>query len=94
MGLHVYSDKDKELHIDDVSKPLEVDCMTINPIDKDGDFEVEMLDEHTYLSKTQSQQLIDYLTKSINVSKCCKCGKNEAKGKTNQCDSCLLDGII
>ena len=29
-----------------------------------------------------------------NVSKCCKCGKNEAKGKTNQCDSCLLDGII
>lgn len=28
------------------------------------------------------------------VSKCCKCGKNEGKGKTNQCDNCLMDGIM
>jgi len=28
------------------------------------------------------------------VSKCCRCGKNEGKGKTNQCDSCLMDGIM
>ena len=28
------------------------------------------------------------------VSKCCKCGENEGKGKTNQCDSCLMDGIM
>mgnify|MGYP003625384079 CR=1 FL=1 len=28
------------------------------------------------------------------VIKCVKCKKNEGKGKTKQCDSCLMDGII
>ena len=67
MGLHVYSDKDKALHIGDVSEPLCFDSITINPIDSDGEFEIEMWDDHTYLTTEEAKQLIDYLTKSINA---------------------------
>jgi len=29
-----------------------------------------------------------------NVRNCVKCGEREGKGKTKQCDTCLMDGII
>lgn len=29
-----------------------------------------------------------------NTILCSKCGKKEGKGKTNQCDTCLMNGII
>ena len=29
-----------------------------------------------------------------SVSNCVKCGKLEGKGKTKQCDTCLMDGVM
>ena len=29
-----------------------------------------------------------------HVSNCVKCGEREGKGKTKQCDTCLMDGIV
>jgi hypothetical protein len=28
------------------------------------------------------------------VNNCVKCGDREGKGKTKQCDTCLMDGIV
>ena len=44
-----------------------INDITINPIDSDGEFEIEMWDDHTYLTTEEAKQLIDYLTKSINA---------------------------
>ena len=65
-------DKDKALHIADVSTRLSLDNFIINPIDKDNDFEIEIEgdfqgDAYTYLNKEQALRLAKYILDSFNV---------------------------
>ena len=63
-GIKIEDDNDV---LGDVSEPLQVNQLTINPMDKDGDFEIEMWDEYTYLSNEEAKSIIEYLTKNINA---------------------------
>ena len=68
MGLHIYSDKEKALHIGGVSEPLIIDNLTIHPIDKDGDFEIELdSDNYRYINSEQAKALIKYLQDNLNA---------------------------
>ena len=62
--------KEEELHIGGVSESLSFDDFEIDPIDKDGDFEIRINhygdDAYHYLTTEQAKQLIDFLHKGIN----------------------------
>ncbi len=68
MGLQVYSEKDKALHIGSVSEPLIIDNLTIHPIDEEGDFEIELdSDNYRYINSEQAKVLIKYLQDNLNA---------------------------
>jgi hypothetical protein len=73
----------------------------INKLLEESQWQIDGFDRPSAHNSKLMIDVIKYLQTKLNnhvvldnVSKCCKCGKNKAKGKTNQCDSCLLDGII
>lgn len=60
----------KNCSIADVSKRLELDGLAINPIDKDGDFEIEIEgdfqgDAFNYLTRENAIKLATYILDSI-----------------------------
>lgn len=51
----------------DITKQLDVGDLTLHPIDGAGDFEIQLyLGEDGYIDIEEAQQVINYLTKSIN----------------------------
>lgn len=71
-GIDEQSKTKSHAHISNVSNPLKVGSLTIEPIDKDGDFEMtmehgtEFVDAYTYVSKEQALEIINFLQKGIN----------------------------
>ena len=57
--------------IQNIREPLILGNLTINPIDKDGDFEFEMeghtSDAYKYVTTEEAKIIVDYLTKNINA---------------------------
>ena len=69
-GITVKAIKSNDSEVD-ITKPLRLSRLVIEPIDEDRDFVVESSDSrvdefYTYMSIEEAQQVIDYLTKSIN----------------------------
>lgn len=67
---HQQSELKNNGDLGDVSESLSFEGMVINPIDKDGDFEITMNhynnDAYHYLTTEQAKQLIVYLQQSLN----------------------------
>ena len=60
--------RNKALLIGGVSEPLIIDNLTIHPIDKDGDFEIELdSDNYRYINSEQAKVLIKYLQDNLNA---------------------------
>ena len=52
----------------DVSEPLIIENLTVHPIDKDGDFEIELdWDNYRYINRDQAKVLIKYIQDNLNA---------------------------
>ena len=89
----IYSHKEL-LDFAEQYRQSQVNNVIFNDMDKEKLIKLTKGKVSGFVEKAQKRRELKNNVVSDDVSKCCKCGKNEAKGKTNQCDSCLLDGII
>jgi hypothetical protein len=56
------------LPIDFFSETLTLDNLTVHPIDKDGDFEIELdYDSYRYIDSEQARVLIKHLQDNLNA---------------------------
>ena len=64
--------KKEVLNTPDTNKPLKVRDFIINPPDKQGDFEIEIVNlkgPYEYISLTDAQSIIQYLLEAIKNAK-------------------------
>tara|TARA_R110000751_G_scaffold206469_1_gene310483 strand:- start:1144 stop:1452 length:309 start_codon:yes stop_codon:yes gene_type:complete len=63
-----YKNQGQTLPIDFVSETLTLDNLTVHPIDKEGDFEIELdCDSYRYIDSEQARVLIKHLQDNLNA---------------------------